>query len=144
MSRESSCWIHRAAILTALAWASGSAAYDCPRFASQEWTFTGHLVNRIFPGPPDFESVSSGDEPVTRWYLQLSWPACFAEFRYLDRFQLALSPEEVARFGQFLGKEIRVTGSLTEGLGAHSTALVVNVTRLDALRRQDRDASRSY
>jgi uncharacterized protein DUF4431 len=131
-------------MLLGLIWASSAAAHDCPAYASQEWTFTGHLVNRIFPGPPDFESLSSGDEPLTRWYLQLSWPACFAEFRYLDRFQLALNPEEVARYRQFLGKEIRVTGSLTEGSGAHSTELVVSVARLDPLRRQDRDGSASY
>ena len=128
-------------MVMALTWAFSAAAYDCPAFADQEWTFTGHLVNRIFPGPPDFESVSSGDEPVTRWYLELSWPACFAEFHDLSRLQLAFNPEEVARYGQFLGKEIRVTGRLTEGSGAHSTALVVNVTSLDALRRQDRDGS---
>jgi hypothetical protein len=122
------------ALLVGLAWVSAAAAYDCPAFAGQEWELRGHLVNEIFPGPPDFESVSSGDEPVTRWYLQLSWPACFAGYRYLDRFQLALSPEEVARYRRYLGEEIRVTGTLTKGLGAHGTALVVNVSELDPLR----------
>ena len=124
----------RGATLLSLIWASGSAADECPEFASQEWQFTGHLVNRITPGPPDFASLSGGDEPVTRWYLQLSWPACFAEYRYLTRFQLALDAEEVARYRRFLGKEIRVTGTLAEGTGAHTTALVVNVTSLSGSR----------
>ena len=118
------------AALGGLFWASSVAADECPAFADQEWEFTGHLVNRVFPGPPDFESVTSGDQPVTRWYLQLSWPACFAEDRYVTRFQLALDPQQVERYRRFLGKEIRVTGTLSEGRGVHTTALVVNVTSL--------------
>lgn len=125
------------AMLSALIWASSATAHECPAFASQEWEFTGHLVNRIFPGPPDFESVSSGDEPLTRWYLQLSSPACFAEYRFVSRFQLVLDPEDVARYRKLVGKEIRVTGKLAEGKGAHTTALVVNVTNVALLRRND-------
>lgn len=125
------------AMLSALIWASSATAHECPAFASQEWEFTGHLVNRIFPGPPDFESVSSGDEPLTRWYLQLSSPACFAEYRFVSRFQLVLDPVDVARYRKLIGKEIRVTGNLAEGKGAHTTALVVNVTNVALLRRND-------
>jgi hypothetical protein len=125
------------ATLLALISASGSSAAQCPEFASQEWQFTGHLVNRIYPGPPDFESISGGDEPVTRWYLQLTSPACFAEYRYLTRFQLALGAEDVARYRQYLGKEIKVTGFLAEGSAAHTTALVVNVTSLALLRSKE-------
>ena len=128
-----------AATLLALVWASSSAADACPAFAGQEWEFTGHLVNRVFPGPPDFESVSSGDEPIVRWYLQLSWPACFAEDRHVTRFQLALDPEEIARYRQFLGKEIRVVGTLSEGSGVHTTALVMDVIDLESLRSMARD-----
>jgi hypothetical protein len=125
------------AMLSALIWASSATAHECPAFASQEWEFTGHLVNRIFPGPPDFESVSSGDEPLTRWYLQLSSPACFAEYRFVSRFHLVLDPVDVARYRKLIGKEIRVTGNLAEGKGAHTTALVVNVTNVALLRRND-------
>jgi hypothetical protein len=121
-------------MLLALIWAPTSAAHGCPPFSGQEWTFTGHLVNRIFPGPPDFESLSGGDEPVTRWYLQLSWPYCFEGYQYQSRFQLALDPAEVAEYREFLGKEIRVTGTLTKGSGAHTTALVVNVSGIEPIR----------
>ena len=114
-----------------LIWTSASAASECPSFAGREWEFTGHLVNRIYPGPPNYESVTSGDKPVTRWYLQLSWPACFAEYRALTKFQLSLTPQEVERYRQFLGKEIRVKGTLEEGMpGLHTTSLVVNVSSL--------------
>jgi hypothetical protein len=110
---------------------SSSAAGECPPFAGREWEFRGHLVNLVYPGPPDYESVTSGDKPVTRWYLQLQWPACFAEYRHLTRFQLALKPEELDRYRQFLGKEIRVKGTLKEGVpGRHTTPLVVSVSSL--------------
>ena len=124
-----------AAMLLALTWTSSSAAGECESFAGRQWEFTGHLVNRIFPGPPNYESVTSGDKPVTRWYLQLRWPACFAEHKYLTQFQLALTPGEVDKYRPLLGKEIRVEGTLEEGAaGLHTTALVVNVSSLVLLR----------
>ena len=114
----------------------GSAAGVCPTFTGREWEFTGHLVNRVYPGPPDYESVTSGDQPVTHWYLQLPWPACFAEHKYLTQFELSLKPEEVDTYRQFLGKEIRVKGTLEEGApGRHTTSLVVNVSSLVRLGR---------
>lgn len=123
------------AMFLALIWTSGAAAGECPSYAGREWGFTGHLVNRVFPGPPDYESVTSGDQPVVRWYLQLPWPACFAEYRHLVRFQLSLNAEEVERYRPLLGKQIRVKGTLEEGApGRHDTALVVNVSHLDRLR----------
>jgi hypothetical protein len=121
----------------ALIWASSAAMGECPAFMGQEWEFTGHLVNRVFAGPPNYESVTSGDKPVTRWYLQLQWPACFAEYTYLTKFQLSLTTQEVERYRQFLGKEIRVKGTLQEGVPSrHTTSLVVNVSSLVRLGRE--------
>ena len=127
-------------MLLPLIWASSSAADGCPALSGREWEFTGHLVNQVFPGPPNYESVTSGDKPVTRWYLQLPGPACFAEYRHLTKFQLSLTPQEVDRYRQFLGKEIRVKGTLEEGVpGRHTTSLVLNVSSLVRLGREDRD-----
>lgn len=125
-----------AAVSLALIWATSAAASECPAYSEREWEFTGHLVNRIYPGPPNYKSVTSGDMPVTRWYLQLPWPACFAEYRHLILFQLALKPEEVDRYRRLLGKEIRVKGTLMEGVaGHHTTPLVVTVSSLVLRRR---------
>jgi hypothetical protein len=128
-------WIFKmrgaAAMLFALTWPSISGASSCPSYAGREWELTGHLINRIYPGPPDYESVTSGDQPIVRWYLQLAWPACFDEYRYQTRFQLALKPEEVDRYSQFLGKQISVKGTLAQGVpGRDTTSLVVNVSSL--------------
>jgi hypothetical protein len=126
-----------AAMLLVLASTASSAAGLCPTYAGRAWEFTGHLVNQISPGPPDFKSVSSGDEPITRWYLQLSWPACFAEHKRLTRFQLALKPEDAERCRQYLGQEIRVEGTLEEGApGQFTTALAMNVSGLARYTRE--------
>jgi hypothetical protein len=123
--------ITAATMLFALIATTNYAAGVCPSFLGREWEFTGHLVNHISPGPPNFKSLSSGDNPLTRWYLQLPWPACFAEYKFLPRLQLALKPEEVERYGQFLGKQITVKGTLAEGVaGRDTTSLVVNVSSL--------------
>ena len=126
----------RAAMFLALIWTSSSPAGDCPSFTAGAWEFSGHLVNSISPGPPDYESVTSGDEPITRWFVQLPWPVCFDEYRHVTKLQLALEPQEVARYRQFLGKEILVTGTLEEGAAGHTTSLVVKVSNLVRYRRQ--------
>jgi hypothetical protein len=119
----------RIAAATALLAASSVAAGRCPSFVGQEWEFTGHLVNRVFPGPPDYESVTSGDEPITRWYLQLAWPVCFAEYQYLPRFELSFEPDELDRYRTWLGKQVKVKGTLEEGApGHHTTSLIINVS----------------
>jgi hypothetical protein len=120
-----------ALIFLALLWTSSAVGRECPTFTAREWKFTGHLVNRVSPGPPDYESVTSGDEPVTRWYLQLPWPACFAEYRHLTEIQLALTPQEIETYRQLLGRQVTVEGTLKEGLpGRHTTSLVMDVSSL--------------
>jgi hypothetical protein len=125
------------AMLLPLIWPSTSAADFCPPYAGQQAVFTGHLVNRIFAGPPDYESVTSGDAPITRWYLQLPWPACYAEYRYLPRFQLVFEPEELDRYRPLLGKQVTVKGALQEGVpGRHTTSLVIDVTSVARWERE--------
>ena len=65
----------------------------------------GPSRKQISPGPPDYESVTSGDEPITRWYLQLPWPVCFDEYRHVTKLQLALEPQEVAGIDNSLAKK---------------------------------------
>ena len=123
-----------AAALLMLTWTPGSVAYECPDFAGRDWDFVGHLVANTFPGPPDYESVTSGDRPVSRWYLQLAYAACFSEYAHQTLFQLSLGPEEFEKYRQHLGKQVRVKGTLEEGVpGRHTTPLVINVSTLAKL-----------
>ena len=123
-----------AAALLLLTWTPGSVAYECPDFAGRDWDFVGHLVANTFPGPPDYESVTSGDRPVNRWYLQLAYAACFSEYAHQTLFQLSLEPEEFEKYRQYLGKQIRIRGTLEEGVpGRHTTPLVIKVASLSKL-----------
>ena len=123
-----------AAMILLLVWTPGSVAYECPDFTGREWEFVGHLVANTFPGPPDYESVTSGDRPVSRWYLQLPYAACFAEHAHQILFQLMLEPAEFGKYRPFLGKQIRVKGTLEEGVpGRHTTPLVMKVSSLSQL-----------
>ena len=125
-----------AAVFLSLTWSANSFTHECPTFTGREWAFTGHLVNRISPGPPNYESLTSGDQPVTRWYLQLPWPACFEEYKHLTRIQLDLTPQEIDAYRIFLGKQVRIEGMLEEGRpGRHTTALVMKVSSLVQFRR---------
>jgi len=120
-----------ASLLLSVIWASGSVAYECPVFSDHEWEFVGHIVTHTYPGPPNFESISGGDKPVTRWYLQLPSAVCFSNYHHQFLFQLSLKPEEFERYRQFLGKEIRIKGTLEEAVaGYHRTPLILNVSSL--------------
>ena len=119
-------------LVLSLIWASDSVAYECPAIADREWEFVGHIVTQTYPGPPDYESISGGDKPLTRWFLQLPRAVCFRHYHHQYLFQLLLTPEDFERYRQFLGKEIRIKGRLEEAAaGDHRTRLVLNVSSLD-------------
>lgn len=123
-----------ATLFLSLIWASGSVAHECPAFSDREWEFVGHLVTQTYPGPPNYESISGGDEPVTRWYLQLPSAICFTNYDHQYLFQISLKPEDFERYRQLLGREIRVQGTLEEGVaGYHRTALILKVSNVAQL-----------
>lgn len=39
-------------------------------------TFAGLLTQAVFPGPPNYKSIESGDEPETAYLLDLAEPIC--------------------------------------------------------------------
>ena len=71
---------------------------------------------------------------MSRWYLQLPYAACFSEYAHQTLIQLSLQPDEFEKYRQFLGKQIRVKGTLEEGVpGRHTTPLVMKVSSLARL-----------
>ena len=60
-------------LLSATAWPASLAA-ECLHYG--DVTLTGRLVQQTYPGPPDFESVTQGDEPLVIWILQLDRGVC--------------------------------------------------------------------
>jgi hypothetical protein len=123
------------ALLSATSW-SGSVAAECLRYGVVH--LTGKLVQQTYPGPPDYESVTQGDEARVIWILQLdrgvcvvgsdsSYPRAYSE----RELQLVLGTDQYARTDQYapyrhlLGKRITVTGRLLAGGARYEKRFVI-------------------
>ena len=91
----------------------------------------GMLVQHTYAGPPDYESVTKGDAPLTVWKLQLDERICVdANTRYPRELiqieiELALTPEQYRQYRPLLGQKVRVTGELKHGGASHQKPLVI-------------------
>jgi hypothetical protein len=63
--------------LAILTWAALVRADAQSCAALDTLTVEGELLRRTFPGPPNYESVASGDSPETVWILLLDRSMCF-------------------------------------------------------------------
>jgi hypothetical protein len=122
-------------VLSATAWPASLAA-ECLHYGAV--SLTGRLVQQVYPGPPDFESVSSGDEPLVIWILQLDRSLCVISGNssysstYNEReVQIVLGNEPHARTGRYaqyrhlLGQTITVTGRLLPGGGKYEKRFAI-------------------
>jgi hypothetical protein len=124
---------------------SGSVAAECLRYGIV--SLTGRLVQQTYPGPPDYESVTKGDEPLVIWILQLDTGVCVAS---LDssypsacserEIQLVLGTDQYARADQYaqyrhlLGRKITVTGRLLPGGARYEKRFVVSPHEIERAR----------
>jgi hypothetical protein len=133
-------------LLTAAAW-SGSSAAGCLRYGVV--SLTGRLVQQTYPGAPDYESVTRGDEPLIIWVLQLdrgicvdgsdsSYPSAYNE----REIQLVLGSDPYSRSDQYepyrhlLGAKIDVTGRLLAGGARYEKRFVIAAQDIRKSRRQ--------
>ena len=94
---------------------------------------TGVLERVTFPGPPNYESVQSGDAPETYYVLQLPTQVCVIDSDQsvisANRLQLLLEPEQYDVFRPQLGKRITLPGELWPAeTGHHHTPLIFTPT----------------
>jgi hypothetical protein len=139
-----------AAILTAVfllgggALSSGTVAAECLRYGVV--SLTGRLVQQTYPGPPDYESLTKGDEPLVIWILQLDRGVCVARpgSRYPGTYsereiQLVLGADQYARADQYtpyrhlLGKNITVMGTLLAGGARYEKRFVVAARKIQSM-----------
>jgi hypothetical protein len=122
-------------VLSATAWPASLAA-ECLHYGGV--SLTGRLVQQVYPGPPDFESVSGGDEPLVIWILQLDRRLCVVSGNssysstYNEReVQIVLGNDPYARTDRYaqyrhlLGQKITVTGRLLPGGGKYEKRLAI-------------------
>lgn len=100
----------------------------------------GVIVKKIFPGPPEFESIEKGDRPDTHWILKLSRPVCVngdpkseinteAETN-IKSIQLIIM-EDDGRYKQLLSHKVAVTGTLFHAhTGYHRTKVLMEVVSI--------------
>lgn len=125
-----------AIILLSATSSSAPVAAECLRYGLVR--LNGRLVQQTYAGPPDYESVTKGDEPLMIWILQLdrgvcvvgsdsTYPAAYSE----REIQLVLGVDQYARTDRYaqyrhlLGEEIAVTGRLLAGSGRYEKRFVI-------------------
>jgi len=91
----------------------------------------GTLVRQTYAGPPDYESVTKGDQPRVIWILQLDGRTCVDADRRYPReivqleIELALTPEQYRQYRSLLGQKVLVTGELRHGGANYQKRLVI-------------------
>lgn len=98
---------------------------------------SGTLVRQTYAGPPDYESVTKGDAPVTIWVLSLDRTLCVIDSRgrYPKEYgtrevQVELPADQYSRYQSLLGAKIAVAGELIRGGARHDKRLVLVATEL--------------
>jgi hypothetical protein len=121
-------------LVTALAPPIGS--YTCLQYGPV--SLTGVLVRQTYPGPPDYESITKGDEPRIILVLQLDSPVCVDESgsgyagEYNEReIQLDFEDDGYAKHRHLLGKQIIATGALIRGGARHEKRLVLKAVEIE-------------
>ena len=114
----------------------------CLSYEPQATTIQGRLVRRAYPGPPDYTSISSGDQAETYWLVKLPQPACVNEDKSdadlspaqsnLTLVQLVFTdPSEYKVYASFVGKQVVAKGTLFGAIsGHHHTPVLLTVLSL--------------
>jgi hypothetical protein len=114
-----------------------SMAADCARFEPAVTQLEGKLVLRDFPGPPNYESVASGDTLERQWILELTSPMCVdadsmsdlnaAPQKDVHEVQLVLSGTSPSLTGH-RNRVVLISGTLfTAHTGHHRTPVLLTV-----------------
>ena len=99
-------------------------------------TVSGVVVRDTFPGPPNFESVSRGDEAEAYWVLELAMPVYVRPSSdegaedSVSRMQLVF--KDVADYDKYrllLGNGVNVTGTLMHAMSAHHHTKVLIIVK---------------
>ncbi len=112
-------------------------AAECHAYETETVTLTGTLYPDTFPGAPNYEDVTQGDEAEVGFYLAVPEPLCMAandEFdatsadQRLDYLQLILDQQGYDQLRPYLMSEGKLTlkGTITGALtGHHHTPLLL-------------------
>lgn len=123
--------------LSPFAWVEAS---ECNRYEPVDATLSGTLTRQVFPGPPGFEDVVTGDEPQVGFYLSLAEPLCMqgneneADINVEDSetlVQLVLQPTDYDNLRPYLDQPVVLKGTLFGAVnGFHHTRVLMQQVQL--------------
>jgi hypothetical protein len=89
-------------------------------------SLTGRVVRQTYAGPPDFESVTKGDQPIVIYLLQLDYTLCIVESQLLAQNTREVQLEwRAGDPAALLGKKVTVIGELIRGEARHDKRVVM-------------------
>jgi hypothetical protein len=106
----------------------------CASFAPDEVTIRGTLERHVFPGPPEYDDLTAGDEPEVGFYLALAEPLCVTgndddegvgvedDLRLI---QLVLDQEDYDKLRPYLSETVTLKGTLFSALTGHHHSQVL-------------------
>jgi len=109
-------------------------AFACPSGGGAEITINGVVSIETHPGPPNYESVESGDRAESNWFVTLEKPMCFSPDQdYMDsgvtinKLQLLLYKMK-GKINMKEGKKYTFTGTTVPShTGHHRTKVMLEV-----------------
>jgi hypothetical protein len=132
-----------ALVVSAVLFAHSALAADCLPYEPETVTLEGTVTRRVFPGPPNFDSVTAGDKKLVHWILRLKRPICVGSEKEADDLheveaevlEVQIAPKDhrfYERNRRALGKRVRVTGTLFHQITAwHVTKVILQATDLE-------------
>lgn len=119
--------------------ASAQSPDDCLSYETRGVQLTGRIFKKIFPGPPNYESIKEGDRPEEAWIIHLAKPICVKANEQdeddvaendVSELQLVLRGNQFAQIRRLMKRgAVTVTGYLFHSFtGHHHRAVLMWVT----------------
>jgi len=106
----------------------------------QSVTLYGRIIEELFPGPPNYESINNGDRPQFYWVLYINNPVGIVtrsfeseELKDLGNscsFQLVVPSKFYDDKNDVIGKFVKVTGQMFIGHSGHHKTKALLDTKL--------------
>ena len=121
-------------------------AAPCLQYEPAVVRLEGTIQRHTFAGPPEYQSVKTGDQPETMWILMLAKPVCVQGVPGDDinvaeegvtRIQLVfLDGDQYKRYRRLVGTSVRGEGTLYhQHTGHHYEKVLLTVRTLEPRRK---------
>jgi len=108
---------------------------------------SGILVQKTFPGPPDYQDLKSGDRPENYWLIELHSPVCVSEDRAnpelnpskdrVAEMQLVFPPTASQANRSLIGRNVIISGTLFGAhTGHHHTPVLLTVKSIMGVKQR--------